>query len=105
MSSARAHVDAFNAAVVSGEWDAFLTLFHPDAVMTFEGVPAGPYVGRDAIADGYRTNPPTDTMTIRSVTTEPGVERVDYTWSQGSTGSMTIHRRDGLITDLAVVFD
>lgn len=105
MTSAQAHVDAFNAAVTSGDWDEFMTRFHPDAVMTFEGVPAGPYVGREAIAEGYRTNPPTDTMTIRSVISEPGVERVDFTWSQGSTGSMTIHRADNLITDLAVVFD
>jgi hypothetical protein len=66
-----------------------------------EGVPAGPYVGRDAIAEGYHTNPPTDTIRIRSV----AGDRVDFAWSSGGTGSMTLHRRDELITELAVVFD
>jgi steroid Delta-isomerase len=101
VTSAHEHVELFNRSVTSGDWGEFLTLFHPDAVMTFEGVPAGPYVGREVIAEAYRTSPPTDTMTIRSVTGD----RVDFVWSRGSTGSMTIHRRDGLITDLAVVFD
>jgi steroid Delta-isomerase len=105
VTSAHEHVELFNRSVTSGDWGEFLTLFHPDAVMTFEGVPAGPYVGREVIAEAYRTSPPTDTMTIRSVVTEPGVERVDFVWSQGGTGSMTLHRRDGLITDLAVTFD
>jgi len=105
MTPAEAHVTAFNQAVISGDWTGFLTLFHPDAVMTFEGVPSGPYVGLEAIADGYRTTPPTDTMAIRAVTSEPGVERVDFTWSSGATGSMTIHRTENLITNLAVVFD
>jgi len=101
MTTPYEHVELFNRSVTSGDWDEFLTHFHPDAVMTFEGVPAGPYVGRDAIAEGYRTNPPTDTMRIRSV----AGDRVDFAWSSGGTGSMTLHRRDGLITELAVVFD
>jgi steroid delta-isomerase len=105
MNQAEAHVAAFNQAVASGDWTEFLTLFHPDAVMTFEGVRAGPYVGRDAIAEAYRTTPPTDTMTIRAVTTEPGVDKVDFAWSHGATGSMTIHRQENLITDLAITFD
>jgi hypothetical protein len=34
------------------DWTAFLATFTPDALMTFEGVPAGPYSGLDAAGSG-----------------------------------------------------
>jgi len=37
------HFRLFNEAVRSQDWTAFLATFTPDAVMRFEGVPAGPY--------------------------------------------------------------
>jgi len=103
----RDHVDRFNAAVTDGDWSAFVAGFAPDAVMTFDGPPVGPYVGIAAIADGYATHPPTDTMEVRSVAeSADGGDVVRFRWSSGGTGSMTIHRRaNGLITSLAVVFD
>ncbi len=103
----RAHIDRFNAAVTGGDWSAFLAGFAPDAVMTFEGPPVGPYVGIDAIAEGYATRPPTETMAVESVAElADGADFVRFRWSSGDTGSITIHRRaDGLITVLAVVFD
>ena len=39
------HFRLFNEAVRSQDWAAFLATFTPDAVMSFEGVPAGPYIG------------------------------------------------------------
>ena len=39
------HFRLFNQAVRSQDWTAFLATFTPDAVMRFEGVPAGPYAG------------------------------------------------------------
>ena len=103
----RAHVDRFNAAVTGGDWPAFVAGFAPDAVMTFVGPPVGPYVGIEAIAEGYATHPPTDTIAVRSVTeSADGGDLVRFRWSSGDTGTMTIHRRtDGLITSLAIVFD
>jgi len=97
---AQLHVDRFNEAVATGDWSSFLALFAPDAVMTFDGPPVGPYQGIDAIAEGYATQPPTDTMTIRDV----NGKNVDFAWSRGGTGTMTIERRDGLITHLAIAF-
>ena len=105
MSDAQTHVALFNEAVRTGEWSAFLELFAPDAVMSFIGPPVGPYQGREAIAEGYRTRPPTDTMEITGVREDAGAEVVDFTWSRGGTGEMVIRRRDGLVTHLTIAFD
>jgi steroid Delta-isomerase len=104
-TAAREHVARFNAAVLSGDWPAFIATFHPDAVMDFIGPPAGPFHGRAAIADAYAANPPGDTMTIRGVTHDGPTEIVTFAWSRGGTGTMAIRRTDGLITSLIVTFD
>ncbi len=104
-SEARAHIDRFNASVTSGDWTDFVAGFHPDAVMRFEGPPVGPFVGREAIAEGYATHPPDDTMRILSVRTDGSLDVVTFAWTRGGTGTIRIHRRDGLITELAVAFD
>jgi steroid delta-isomerase len=103
----RDHVDRFNAAVGSGDWAGFVTGFAPDAVMTFVGPPVGPFVGRAAIADAYATDPPDDTMDLLSVRELPGepADIVAFRWTRGGTGTMTIRRRDGLVTSLTVTFD
>ena len=44
------HVERFNEAVRSGDYAPMLAAFAPDAEMAFEGVPVGPFVGREAIA-------------------------------------------------------
>ncbi len=53
----RSHVAAFNEAVVSGDWRAFVTRFAQDAVMTFHGVPVPSAAGRDAVRAAYETSP------------------------------------------------
>jgi len=95
---AHEHVDRFNTAVLSGDWSALVTTFHPDAVMEFVGPPVGPFTDRDVIAAAYRAAPPDDTMRIQSV--DHGL--IAFAWSRGGTGTMEIERADGLITRLLV---
>jgi len=101
----RDHVARFNTAVTSGDWTTFLTGFADDAVMTFDGPPVGPFNGKDQIAQGYATQPPEDTMEITSVHSAGAVDTVAFRWTRGGTGTMTIHRRDNLITNLGIAFD
>ena len=103
--TAHEHIERFNAAVRSGDWREFLATLAPDAVMSYDGVPVGPFVGRDAIAAAYQTNPPTDTMDVRRVEIDGDAEIVGFAWSRGGTGTLTIRRGAGGITGLAVVFD
>jgi steroid Delta-isomerase len=100
------HARLFNAAVRAGDFTAFLRTFAEDAEMSFEGVPFGPYRGRDEIVAGYAHRPPTDTMTIRSVRTEGDTDVVRFTWdADAGGGTMTVRWRDDLVQDLIVAFD
>ncbi|WP_213012230.1 nuclear transport factor 2 family protein [Paractinoplanes toevensis] len=99
------HIDRFNAAVLSGDWSALIATLHPDAVMTFAGVPVGPFHGRQAIADAYATNPPGDTMRVVEVRPGTDGETVAFAWSRGGTGTLDIRRRAGQIIGLHIRFD
>ena len=75
------HIRVFNAAVLSQDWSAFVARFTDDAVVEFVGVPAGPYVGRDAIAAAYQQSPPDDTIeSAGAPSIEAGELVVPYRW-------------------------
>ena len=102
MSRTSDHVDAFNHAVTTGDWGTFADRFADDASMTFNGVPAGPFHGRTAIAAAYRENPPTETMTLL----EDGDHTARFQWSGGGTGTMELEwAPGGAVRALAVSFD
>jgi ketosteroid isomerase-like protein len=99
MSRTTDHVAAFNEAVTTGDWDTFAERFADDATMTFVGVPAGPFQGRTAIAQAYRANPPTETMTLLD-----GDGR--FRWASGATGTMDLTWTPiGAVQTLTVTFD
>lgn len=99
------HVARFNAAVRTGEWDDLVAGFAADARLEFVGVPAGPYAGRAAIAAAYRDRPPDDTMSVRRSRTDGAVEVVDFEWTRGGGGVMTLAwTPDGLLERLVVEF-
>ncbi|QBR92019.1 nuclear transport factor 2 family protein [Nocardioides euryhalodurans] len=99
------HVAAFDEAVASGDWASFATRFAEDAVLDFVGVPAGPFVGRAAIAAAYDAQPPTDTMDLLGVETDGDVDVARFVWRAGGTGTMRFTWRDGTIARLVVAFD
>jgi ketosteroid isomerase-like protein len=102
------HVERFNQAVRSGDYEEMLAGFAPDAEMAFEGVPVGPFVGRDEIAEAYARQPPDDEVVLLG---EPRVEgdteEADYAWKSEGTraGRMILTARDGQITRLVVTFE
>ncbi|GAA1522975.1 hypothetical protein GCM10009741_25720 [Kribbella lupini] len=98
------HVEAFNEAVTSGDWETFSHRFADDATMAFTNVPAGPFHGREAIAEGYRTNPPTETMRLLDTTHDDGTAR--FAWASGATGTMQFAwDSEGKVRQLTVTFD
>ena len=102
------HVETFNAAVASGDFDPLVELFAADAHLEFAGVPVGPFEGRAAIADAYATQPPTDTMTILDTRVElDGTVVEAFSWSAdgGSrSGEMRLTVDGEQIQRLVVVF-
>ena len=74
------HVRRFNAAVRSGDFSPMLENFADDATMVFEGVPVGPFVGRDAIAEAYREQPPDDELDVLDVRRDGDTLIAGYAW-------------------------
>jgi steroid delta-isomerase len=100
------HLDAFNHAVTTGDWTTFTTRFAEDARMTFVGVPAGPYTGRAAITEAYRTNPPTETISLVDLTTDADADTARFAWSSGPTGTMHLTwTPTGTVASLTITFD
>jgi steroid delta-isomerase len=105
----RAHVERFNAAVRSGDFSPMVEAgFADDAELAFEGVPVGPFRGKEAISAAYAEQPPDDEVRILR-TTQSGDEMVvvDYAWlatPKERAGSMIFRLRDGKIDRLLVTF-
>ena len=102
------HVERFNAGIRTGDWEPMLRAFDPDAELAFDGVPVGPFVGRDAIADAYREQPPDDEVRLLSdPREEEGALVADYAWAREGTraGRMILTPRDGAIGRLVVTFE
>jgi hypothetical protein len=98
------HLRLFNQAVRSHDWAAFLATFTPDAVMRFEGVPAGPDTGLEQITQAYAEQPPTDTVTCLSVTRDDDQDVVRLAWDAGGGARMGLTWRDGAVARLTVMF-
>jgi hypothetical protein len=101
------HVERFNAGIRSSDWGDFLELFTNDAELAFEGVPAGPFSGRDAIAHAYREQPPDDEVRVLDVTEDGARVVAGYAWlaqPDVRAGEMRIDRAGAHIRRLVVTF-
>ena len=102
------HVRRFNEGVRTGDFAAMAAGFAEDAEMHFEGVPVGPFIGREAIAAAYRDQPPDDEIEILGETEQNDVVVARYAWlgDHGKqAGEMRLSRQDGRIKKLVVTFD
>ena len=102
------HVKRFNAAVHSGDFGPMLENFAEDATMAFEGVPVGPFVGRDAIAQAYREQPPDDELDVLDVRREGDTIVAGYAWRREPAkrvGELRLTVDGDRITRLVVTFD
>ena len=68
------------------------------------GIPAGPFNGREAIAAGYASQPPSDTLTVSRAVSSGDVDELWFAWDNGGTGTMTLRWSAHLIAELTVTF-
>jgi steroid delta-isomerase len=102
------HVKRFNAAVRSGDFAPMLENFADHAEMVFEGVPVGPFIGRDAIAEAYREQPPDDELDVLDVRRDGDTIVAGYAWRRDPdvrAGELRLTAEDGRISRLVVTFD
>src|SRR5262245_6461167 len=78
----QAHVERFNEGVRSGDFSRMLEQFTDSAELEFEGVPVGPFRGKQAIAKAYADDPPDDEVVLLR-TRESGDDFLvaDYAWT------------------------
>lgn len=101
-------MERFNEGIRSGDFVPMVSGFAVDAVMAFEGVPVGPFAGRDAIGRAYAEQPPTDEIRLLGApTTEGDAVESDYAWAaEGSrAGRIILTARNGAIARLIVTFE
>jgi hypothetical protein len=97
-----------NECVRTGDWDPLAEWFTDDAELAFDGVPVGPFEGRDEIVRAYRERPPDDEVLIFGVDEEGGRVVARYGWLREPgqvAGRMLVTPRDGLISGLVVTFE
>jgi hypothetical protein len=102
------HVDRFNRAVRTADWEQMTTHFTEDAELHFEGVPVGPFKGREAITQAYRDHPPDDEVRILKRTHVGSTTSAVYAWAadpERPAGLMHLGEREGRISHLVVTFD
>lgn len=102
------HVLLFNQGVRDGDFGPMLAGFTDDAEMVFQGVPAGPFRGREAIAAEYAARPPDDEIQVLDVSA--GAHRLvaGYAWRAAGgrrAGDLIIEWRGERISRLKVTFD
>ena len=100
------HVQRFNEGIRSGDFGPMVDAFTDDAELRFEGVPVGPFAGREEIAAAYRDQPPDDEVEILGSEERDGVIVARYAWLRDGrqAGEMRLTPRDGQIGKLVVTF-
>jgi hypothetical protein len=108
MRSLDSYIEAHNAAVRSGDWSTFGEWFTDDAELRFEGVPVGPFRGREEIRAAYEVQPPDDEVEIRNVRSDGDRTLADYGWKADDgvrAGELRVTWEGGLIRELVITFE
>jgi steroid delta-isomerase len=108
VSQIDAYIADHNAAVRSGDWRTFAAWFTDDAEVRFEGVPVGPFHGRDTIRAAYESQPPDDEVEIRNVREEGDRTRADYGWKSEPgvrAGELRLRWERDCISELVITFE
>jgi steroid Delta-isomerase len=99
------HVELFNEAVRTGDYAPYLDTFAERAVMRFDDLPLGPFVGLDAIREAYLTQPPSDTMALIDMENVGSDSvRATFEWDAGGTGRMLLRWDAKQLVELAITF-
>ena len=102
------YVTVHNECMRTGDWEPLGDWFTNDAELAFDGIPVGPFAGRDAIAQAYRERPPDDEVVIFSTDEEDGRVVARYGWLREPgtvAGRMLVTPRGGKISRLVVTFE
>jgi steroid Delta-isomerase len=102
------HVRRFNDGVRRGDFTEMVEMFAADGELVFVGVPVGPFQGRKAIAEAYRSQPPDDELIVLDRSDRDDELVAGYAWGREPdtrAGEMRLRVEDGEIKRLVVAFE
>jgi hypothetical protein len=98
-------VASFNEGVRTGDWSSMLAKLTDDAELEFEGIPVGPFRGRDAIGEAYRAQPPDDELLVLRRLGDGGAV---YAWArepERPAGELHLETEGGQIARIRVLYE
>jgi steroid delta-isomerase len=102
----RRYLARLNDGVRSGDFSSMLAELTEDAELVFEGIPVGPFRGREAIGVAYRSQPPDDELELLDVAEDGhGGASGTYAWSKRpgvAAGEVQVTVRSGRIARVLV---
>lgn len=102
----RRYIARLNHGVGSGDFASMLAELTADAELVFEGIPVGPFRGREAIGAAYRLQPPDDELVLLQVDEDgQGGASGSYAWSERPgvvAGQVQVTTRGGRIARVLV---
>ena len=102
------YVARHNQGLRTGDWEPLGECFAEDAVLELEGVPAGPFSGRDAIVAAYRERPPDDEVRVLSAEERPNGVDARYAWAaepERPAGRLLLALQGSAIERLAITVE
>ena len=100
------YIAGLNRGVRSGDFASMLAELTDDAELVFEGIPVGPFRGREAIGAAYRLQPPDGELELLGVDEDGhGGASGSYAWSERPgvvAGEVHVTARGGRITRVLV---
>jgi steroid Delta-isomerase len=100
------YIAGLNRGVRSGDFASMLAELTDDAQLVFEGIPVGPFRGREAIGAAYRLQPPDGELELLGVNEDGhGGASGSYAWSERPgvvAGEVHVAARGGRITRVLV---
>ncbi|HEV3153504.1 MAG TPA: nuclear transport factor 2 family protein [Candidatus Baltobacteraceae bacterium] len=100
-------VALFNTGVRTHDFSQFLEYFSDDAVLEYDGVPDPPLLGKPAIVQRYRDDPPDDQIRVVRWKAERDRITAEFRWNdipEARGGCFVIDRRGEKISHLTVAF-
>ena len=100
-----AYVEAHNAGVRSGDYEALGDLLLPTASMRFQGAEIGPFDSAKAILQAFHEQPPDDELVVQLIRTSGDRAVATYGWASApwkSAGRLRVSAQRGLISTIRI---